>query len=119
MICFTKVKLPYGWLSNMSPHPVGGYRTAEALFQSCRFKDQKIRDAIAAEKSPMGAKMVAKKHAAQMDVVPRSEWDLKLMRMVLELKLDAHPDLKAALLATGDEEIIEDVTNRPNESGLY
>jgi len=41
------------------------------------------------------------------------------MRMVLLMKLHHHPDLKKALLDTGDEEIVEDVTSRPNESGLY
>jgi len=39
MIAFKKVKDPYGWLGNMSPHPIGEFRTAEHLFQATRFKD--------------------------------------------------------------------------------
>lgn len=118
-IAFRKVREPFGWMSNMSPHPIGEWRTAEALFQAMRFTDPAIREEIRAERSPMGAKMVAKKHAAKMDVVPRSSTDLTLMKAVLLLKIQAHPELKDQLLATGFEEIVEDVTARPNESGLF
>lgn len=53
VIAFTKVNLPYGWLSNMSPHPLdfgGTWRTSEALFQSLRFSDNDIKELIRAEK---------------------------------------------------------------------
>lgn len=128
MITFTKVKLPYGWLSNMSPHKIEVQRgmnsfvvyfTAEHLFQCLRFDDFAIRDQIMAPKSPMAAKMVAKKYLDKAVVTPRSEQDLFNMKFVLMLKIRAYPDLAKALLETGDEEIVEDVTRRPNESGLY
>lgn len=119
IITFRKVREPYGWMSNMSPHPVQGFRTAEALFQSLRFDDPLIIEEIQAATSPMGAKMIAKKYADKMTVVPRSDQDLDIMRAVLRAKVIAHPDLRKALLETGDALLIEDVTNRPNESGLY
>jgi predicted NAD-dependent protein-ADP-ribosyltransferase YbiA (DUF1768 family) len=119
IIAFKKVKDAYGWMSNMSPHPIHGYRTAEAAFQALRFADQSIRDLIKAEKSPMGAKMMAKKHADKMVIKPRSEPDLMLMSGIICTKVLAYPELKKELLATGDAEIIEDVTGRPNESGLF
>ena len=63
-ISFTKVALPYGWLGNMSPHPVTYneevWRTTEALFQALRFNDPSIQKEIRDEKSPMGAKLKAK-----------------------------------------------------------
>lgn len=118
-IAFRKVREQYGWMSNMSPHPIQTWRTAEALFQALRFDDIEVKLKIHSERSPMGAKMVAKANADKMVVVPRSEQDLAHMRMVLLMKLHHHPELKQALLATGDEEIVEDVTARPNESGLY
>jgi predicted NAD-dependent protein-ADP-ribosyltransferase YbiA (DUF1768 family) len=40
------------------------------------------------------------------------------MRLCLTLKLDQHIELKEALLLTYDAIIIEDSSNRPNESGL-
>lgn len=79
-----------------------------------RFDDLAIREEIRLATSPMTAKMIAKKHADKMTFIPMSEADVSLMDFVLRLKLAQHPHLKAELLATGDEIIIEDVTNRPS-----
>ena len=105
ILAFTKVALPYGWLGNMAPYPVTyegkTWRTAEALFQALRFEEESIQEAIRREKSPMAAKMVAKRHKSQMVVVPMGAADLDNMRLVLRLKLQAHPALRRQLLATG------------------
>jgi ribA/ribD-fused uncharacterized protein len=127
-ISFTKVDLPYGWLGNMSPHVVKyqnkWYRTTEALFQTMRYEgfpevQEEIRDA----KSPMTAKMKAKKHKALIDgretPVEREAKDLERMRTCLLLKLAEHPVLKRHLLATKDATIIEDCSSRPRGSGLF
>src|SRR5260221_657481 len=120
-IAFTKVALPFGWMGNMSPYPIefGGktYRTAEALFQSLRFGlaeglNLDVVEEIRGERSPMGAKMVAKKHTEKMRVIPTSPDDLALMEQVVRLKLSQHPGLLGELVATGDALIIEDVSNR-------
>jgi ribA/ribD-fused uncharacterized protein len=117
-VSFTKVKLPFGWLGNMAGFKLeyGGkeWRTSEALFQALRFADEAIREEIRLAISPMTAKMIAKKHADKMAITPMSAGDVAIMELVLRLKLDQHPHLKAELLATGDEVIIEDVTNRPS-----
>lgn len=122
-IAFTKVKLPYGWLGNMSPHPIRyeylDYSTAEALFQVLRFKDSAIRAAIRSARSPMTAKMVAKAHADKMVVIPRSAEDLENMRLVLTMKLAQHADLEEELLKTGDAILIEDCSARSSTSGLF
>jgi ribA/ribD-fused uncharacterized protein len=116
IIAFTKVSLPFGWLGNMSPHPIHHlgktWRTAEALFQALRFTDDKIREAIRGETSPMAAKFVAKRHKDKMVVAAGSPQDLANMRMVLGLKIEQHPDLARALLATGDALLVEDCTKR-------
>lgn len=119
VIAFKRVKDPYGWLSNMSPHPVCGFKTAEALFQSMRFMPgNKIIEEIRDQKSPMGAKMVAKKHQDKMIIQPRSPKDIDLMAYVLSEKVTAHPDLAKQLIVSNGY-IIEDVTSRPNGSGLF
>ena len=63
-LLITKVKLPGGWLSNMSPHPVSyegkRWRTCEALFQALRLEDEDAKEVIRKESSPMAAKMVPK-----------------------------------------------------------
>lgn len=120
-IAFKKVKDAYGWMGNMSPHPVLGFKTAEAAFQAMRFDSMSpVVAEIKAAKSPMGAKMIAKKAHEHMLVVPRSAADLESMLFVLRMKFMASDEgLAAQLLATGDEVIVEDVTSRPNESGLF
>jgi len=123
IITFTKVALPYGWLGNMAPYPVTyagtTWRTAEALFQALRFEDEAIREAIRREKSPMAAKMVAKKRKAALVVVPLGAADLDNMRLVLRLKLQAHSALRRQLLATGSARLVEDCSRRPHGSGLF
>lgn len=124
VISFTKVSLPWGWLGNMSPHPVelNGkiYPTTEHLFQALRFApDHPIIDEICNHKSPMRAKMMVKPYKDDFIITPRSEEDITNMLAVLYLKIETHPDLKYKLIETKDKTIIEDVTARPNESGLY
>lgn len=113
---FTKVALTNGWMGNMSPYPVEYrgevYKTTEALFQCLRVTDKTVAELIRAEKSPMCAKMVAKKYRASRVVEQGSEKDLKNMRLCLRLKVEQHPDLRVALLETGDSTIVEDTTKR-------
>ena len=63
--------------------------------------------------------MKAKKFRSQMILEPMSEKDLSNMRQVLRLKIAQHPQLVDNLLATGQDEIIEDCTKRPRGSGLF
>jgi predicted NAD-dependent protein-ADP-ribosyltransferase YbiA (DUF1768 family) len=119
MIKFTKVSLPYGWLGNMAPFPVmykgKKWLTIEALFQALRFEDEKIIEEIRLEKSPMGAKMKAKKNKLLYVIEPMSEKDLENMRMCVRLKLEQHPKLVGQLLATNDQLICEDIGKRNGE----
>jgi ribA/ribD-fused uncharacterized protein len=123
VIAFTKVNLPHGWLGNMAPfavtHEEKTYRTAEALFQALRFANEEIREAIRSEKSPMAAKMHAKKYRDEMVTRPQSAADVENMRTVLQQKLACHPGLTRLLLATRDAVIIEDCSRRPRGSGLF
>jgi ribA/ribD-fused uncharacterized protein len=123
MIGFTKVNLPHGWMGNMSAYPIkyGNkiWKTSEALFQALRFDDEEIIELIRTEKSPMGAKMKAKKHRLQMTLEPRSEQDLENMRLVIDLKLAQHPELVRKLLITGDAYIYENIGKRNSKSGRF
>jgi N-glycosidase YbiA len=123
VILIRKVAEPFGWLGNMSPFPVIWseklYRTTEALFQAMRFEEQNVIEAIRMAKSPMTAKMVAKRDRNVMVVEPRSSRDVENMRTVLRLKLEQHPHLKQELIATGDQSILEDCSKRPHGSGLF
>ena len=122
-IGFTKVALPYGWLGNMSPHPVQfegqEWRTAEALFQALRFQDPEIKEEIRSQKSPMAAKFVAKKYKSQMQVEPISDQDLENMMMCVRLKLKSNPQLIDELKETRDLLIYEDVSSRMRGNNLF
>lgn len=126
VIAFTSVKLPYGWLGNMSPYPVTHlgktFRTSEALFQALRFDpaDVDIIEDIRAAKSPMADKMIAKHNSERMTTKPRSSEDLAIMKMVLKLKVEQHPDLAQKLRETGHATLVENVSARPrSESNTF
>jgi len=119
MIWFNKVKEEYGWMGNMAPYPIMFegkiWRTSEALFQGMRFDDEEIKEIIRKEKSPMGAKMKAKKYSDQMVVVPMTELDVEQMKKCVRIKFDQHPALKKMLLDTVGAYIYEDIGNRKGE----
>ncbi len=123
VISFSSVNLPWGFLGNMSPYPIlydgKEWRTSEALFQALRFNDEELRELIRDQKSPMAAKMIAKKHRDKMMVIPMSHEDINLMRFVLKLKFDSHPIIKDKLLNSGEYTIIEDIGNRRGERHLF
>ena len=124
VIAFTKVALPWGWLGNMSPHPLTldgkVYKTAEALFQCSRFAGYPhVQEEIRTSPSPMSAKMIAKKRRAELGIVPDLQADALFMKSILQLKLKQHPALAAELKKTGDALIVEDCTARPHGTGLY
>ena len=121
-IGFTKVSLPYGWLGNMSPHPIKDsdgkiWKTCEAFFQASRFNDPVVIDEIWKSPSPMGAKFVAKKYAHLMIHEPRGVLDLDNMAVCINLKITQHPEIQKALLDTGDSVIYENVESRQNKPG--
>lgn len=115
-IVIHRVAEPGGWLSNMSPHPVmfegKKWWHCEGLFQALRMSGEEMRESIRPIKSPMGAKMAAKKFKSKFSVAPLSDEDVANMRMCLRLKLESHPDLKAQLLASKDALIVEDCSSR-------
>lgn len=122
-VSFSKVDLPWGFLGNMAPYPITHgdqtWLTSEALFQALRFNDPSIREEIRAQKSPMAAKMIAKKHKASMVVTPMSKEDIANMRYVLKLKFDTHPAIKAKLLNSAPHIIIEDIGTRNGERHFF
>ena len=122
-IAFRKVSEPYGWLGNMSYHPVVydgvEYYTSEHLFQILRYDRSHIVWAeIPKIKSPMAAKLAMKEYYGENIIEPLSDQDFDNMKLCLLLKLERNPELVDQLLATGNEEIIEDVTKRQHGNNL-
>ena len=123
IVSFTKVKLPYGWMGNMSPYSIefegGMWYHTEGLFQALRMKNSEIVSMIQKEKNPMKAKMISKKYKEYRVVAPFSETDIDNMKLCLQLKFNQHPELKEQLIETQDSFIIEDVTSRMSGSGVF
>jgi ribA/ribD-fused uncharacterized protein len=127
-VVFNKVKDQYGWMSNMSAHPVKyegeWYRNTETLFHCLRFWDyQEIVDELRAIASPMIVKRKAKKYQRTLEKTEGFRScklnDVDWMRLCLRLKVDRHTDLKRLLVVTRDATIIEDCTKRKGGSGKY
>jgi ribA/ribD-fused uncharacterized protein len=128
-ITFSKVTFPNGWLGNMAPFPIRYdgkyYKTTEALFQALRYIDSGLPDIaeqIRREKSPIAAKVIAKKSVNKELLNPQvldPTNDLIRMEKVLRLKLEFYPQLAKELLATTDNIIIEDCTARPGGSAFF
>ena len=114
-VSFRKTNEEFGGLSNMAggyPVVVNGInvRTSEALYQAMRFPDYPdIQQEIIEQKSPMTAKMVAKKYRA---VKTRADWDQKriaIMKWSIRVKLLQNIDtFGSLLLKTGDKSIVEE-----------
>lgn len=110
----------------MSAHPVvyqgKRYRTTEALFQWLRFEGfPKVQEAILTCPSPMGAKMVAKKHRVliQDAVSFLGAADIERMQLCLRLKVIQHPALGHMLVATENALLVENVGKRRRSSDLF
>lgn len=117
-IVIRKVAEAGGWLSNMSAHAVvfQGLKWwhAEALFQALRFapEDEEAREAVRAPRSPMMAKMIAKRFKSRQVIAPLSDADVENMRLCLRLKCEAHADVRRKLLASGERLLVEDCSSR-------
>lgn len=129
MVKFNKVNEEYGFLSNMSNHPIeyNGkiYPRAEHWFICSRFGfDEHIVARICNISNPITVKILSKEILKEtpekLKVQMLSSEDIENMSKLIELKISQYEWMKWALLAT-DGEIIEDVTTRAatSDSSLF
>lgn len=100
----------YAYLSNFSPHGFeldGQYwPTVEHFFQAQKFPGTEYADKIRQVKSPKQAKTLGRSRQWPL----REDWEeIKetLMQQAVLKKFETHADIREQLLATGDEELIE------------
>lgn len=103
---------PYGWMSNFSPHGVdldGRYwPTVEHFFQAAKFTttDPPHADAIFRAMKPKQAAELGRDR--RHPIAP--DWEAvkeDVMRRGVRKKFETHTEIRAQLLATGDEELVE------------
>ncbi len=105
---------PYGCFSNFSPHSFHRdgqtWPTVEHYFQAMKFAGTSHEDEVRLATAPMIAKTMGNDRARPL----RADWDAvkdDIMRQAVRAKFTQHADIRAALLGTGDEELIEDAKN--------
>jgi ribA/ribD-fused uncharacterized protein len=105
----------YAWLSNFSPHGFTlddrYWPTVEHFFQAQKFAGTEYEEKIRQANSPKKAKSLGRRR----DWPLRADWEevkIDIMRRGVRAKFETHADIRATLLATGDEELIE---NAPND----
>ena len=105
---------PYGCFSNFSRHSfqVDGtpWQTVEHYFQAMKFPGTEHEHAIQIAPAPMIAKQMGNDHARPL----RPDWqEVKddVMRRAVRAKFAQNADIRAVLLGTGEEELIEDAPN--------
>ncbi len=105
---------PYGCFSNFSKHSftLDGkpWQTVEHYFQAQKFPGTPEEEAIRLAPDPMTAKNLGNARTAPI----RADWEAakdNIMREAVRAKFTQHEDIRAVLLGTGDELLIEAARN--------
>jgi N-glycosidase YbiA len=105
---------PYGCFSNFSPHPFAldgaWWPTSEHYFQAQKFAGTERCDQIRQARSPMIAARMGRSRKYPL----RPDWeqakDTLMLQAVLK-KFETHADIRAVLLGTVSETIIENASH--------
>ncbi len=102
------------FLSNFHPSPIEidgiTFSTVEHAFQAAKTDDRATKEVIAAKPKPGQAKVAGGKRGIIKGDLFRKDWEqvkVSIMKDIVRQKFTAHPDLKQALLNTGDAELEE------------
>lgn len=113
-IYFYSSRAEYGFLSNFWPAPITldsrVWPTSEHYFQAQKFAGAPDEEAVRLAASPMIAAHMGRSRRRPL----RPDWEAVKERVMLEAlraKFSQHPDLRAALLATGAARLVEHTAN--------
>jgi ribA/ribD-fused uncharacterized protein len=114
MIAFYSTTGEYGCFSNFSRHPVflkgRKWPTSEHYFQAQKFAGTPHEEAVRLCKTPSQAAQMGRSRKLPL----RPDWEAvkeEVMMDALRAKFTQHDDLRAILLGTGDEELVEHTVN--------
>jgi ribA/ribD-fused uncharacterized protein len=106
-------EVPYGCFSNFSAHGFDlddcWWPTSEHYFQAQQFAGTRQADLIRRARTPLRAADLGRDPSKPL----RRDWERvkdDVMRRAVAAKFAAHADIRDILLATGDQEIVEDTT---------
>lgn len=113
-ILFYRQHDAYGYMSNFSAHRVflkgKSWRTTEHYFQAQKFAGTEFEEQLRLIESPMKVAEAGRDRKKPL----RKDWEEvkeDIMLEALRAKFTQHEDLREALLATGDAELIEHTAN--------
>ena len=105
---------PYGCFSNFSKHGFTlkeqHWPTVEHYFQAQKYPGLPQEDAIRLAHDPMQAKIMGQSR----DFPLRPDWEAvkdNIMHEAVQAQFEQHPDIRAVLLGTGTETLIEAARN--------
>jgi ribA/ribD-fused uncharacterized protein len=103
-------EVPYGCFSNFSAHGFDldghSWPTSEHFFQAQKFADARHADRVRRAAGPMRAAELGRDRSRPL----RRDWERvkdDVMRRAVLAKFTTHADIRAILLDTGDDEIVE------------
>jgi N-glycosidase YbiA len=109
-IYFYSTRDAYGGFSNFSAHgfTLNGtwWPTSEHYFQAQKFAGSEHEEAVRRAKTPKDAAEMGRDRRRPL----RADWEQvkdDVMRVAVRAKFGAHAELRAELLGTGDEELVE------------
>lgn len=101
---------PYGCFSNFSRHGVeldgAWWATTEHYFQAQKFMDASYAEKIRTAFTPKQAADLGRSRS----VLLRADWEAvkdAVMLKAVQRKFELHPEIRAILLSTGEEELVE------------
>ncbi len=110
-IYFYRVNEPYGCFSNFSAHEFmlegKWWPTSEHYFQAQKFPGTPFEEQIRLATKPMEAALMGRDRNLPL----RADWELvkdDVMRKAVFQKFNSHEDIRAILLSTEDQLIVED-----------
>jgi ribA/ribD-fused uncharacterized protein len=114
VINFYRTTDEYGCFSNFAPYPIELkdriWPTSEHYFQAQKFVGTEHEEAIRLEKSAMIAARMGRDRKKPL----RADWEAvkdDIMREAVRAKFRQHPELRATLLATRHQKIVEHTEN--------
>jgi ribA/ribD-fused uncharacterized protein len=109
-IFFYEVDEPYGCFSNFSPHGIEldgeWWSTTEHYFQAQKFAGTPYAEQVRRAATPKQAAKIGRDRTLPL----RPDWEQEkddVMRRAVLRKFETHAQLREILLATGEEEIVE------------
>ncbi|MFJ1705074.1 NADAR family protein [Kitasatospora sp. NPDC088346] len=103
--------VPYGCFSNFSPHGLEldgrWWPTSEHYFQAQKFAGTRHAEQIRLARTALRAAELGRDRGRPL----RRDWERvkdDVMRRAVAAKFRTHEDIRCILLATGDEELVED-----------